>query len=223
MFGFFRESATDFVRQTQSNRRNIAQLVALVNRLNAEWVLAARRMSPRLLMDFLAFTGPEVEACFASLDPMKMGGPVSWAGPEPAPQWFDVAREFTERWHHQQQIRDATDRPPLYDPYFLSPVLDTFVRALPHNFRDPSRQREAPSNLRFPVTRAACGSFQGRTRMDACSQFIHSAGGGSDSSAGHRLAVVHQRNRSPGGPRAGRDSRDAGLVLPIFATTAIIG
>jgi uncharacterized protein (TIGR03083 family) len=111
------------------------QLVALVNRLNDEWIVAARRMSPRVLCELLADTGPKVEAYFLSLDPMAVGGPVSWAGPEPAPLWFDIAREFTERWHHQQQIRDATGRPPLYDPYFLSPVLDTFVRALPHHFR----------------------------------------------------------------------------------------
>jgi hypothetical protein len=67
---------------------------------------------------------------------MKISGAVSWAGPEPAPVWFDLAREFTERWHHQQQIRDATGRPALYDPYFLAPVLDTFVRALPYAFRN---------------------------------------------------------------------------------------
>jgi hypothetical protein len=67
-----------------------------------------------------------------------MGGPVSWAGPDPAPVWFDIAREFTERWHHQQQIRDAAEKPPMYDPYYLSPVLDTFVRALPYSFRDVS-------------------------------------------------------------------------------------
>jgi uncharacterized protein (TIGR03083 family) len=112
-----------------------SELVNLVNRLNEEWVLAARRMSPSLLRELLAFTGPEVEAYFSSIDPGAMGGPVSWAGPDPAPVWFDIAREFTERWHHQQQIRDATGSPPLYDPYFFSPVLDTFVRALPHSFR----------------------------------------------------------------------------------------
>lgn len=115
-----------------------ADLVNLVNRLNDEWVVAARRMSPRLLRDFLAFTGPAVEEYFLSLDLEAIGGPVSWAGPDPAPMWFDIAREFTERWHHQQQIRDATGQPPLYDPYFLSPVLDTFVRALPHSFRHAS-------------------------------------------------------------------------------------
>jgi hypothetical protein len=109
--------------------------VDLVNRLKQEWVVAARRMSPRLLRELLALIGPEVESYFSSLDVEAIGSPVSWAGRDPAPVWFDIAREFTERWHHQQQIRDATGQPPLYDPYFLSPVLDTFVRALPHSFR----------------------------------------------------------------------------------------
>jgi uncharacterized protein (TIGR03083 family) len=113
-----------------------SELVNLVDRLNEEWILASRRMSPRLILESLAFTGPQVEVYFSSLNLRAVGGPVSWAGPDPAPVWFDVAREFTERWHHQQQIRDATRRPSLYDPYFFSPVLDTFVRALPHNYRD---------------------------------------------------------------------------------------
>lgn len=126
------------------------ELIELVNRLNAEWVLAASRMSPRLLRELLSFTGPKVEACFASLDPIAMGRAVSWAGPEPAPVWFDLAREFTERWHHQQQIRDATGRPPLYDPYFLSPVLDTFVRALPFAYRN---SEEPPGmSVRFEIS-----------------------------------------------------------------------
>jgi uncharacterized protein (TIGR03083 family) len=135
--------------------QNNEQLIELVNRLNGEWVFAAQRMSPRLLREFLAFTGPEVEACFASLDPIRVGGAVSWAGPEPAPVWFDLAREFTERWHHQQQIRDATGRTPLYDPYFLSPVLDTFVRALPHAFRNTVAP--AGTSVRFEISGDAGG------------------------------------------------------------------
>jgi hypothetical protein len=118
--------------------RTHAELVELVNRLNRDWVQAAQRMSPRLVCELLAFTGPEVEAYFRSLDPRALGEPVSWAGPDAAPVWFDLAREFTERWHHQQQIRDATGKAPLYDRYFLAPVLDTFVRALPYSFRQVS-------------------------------------------------------------------------------------
>jgi hypothetical protein len=61
---------------------------------------------------------------------------VDWAGPEPAPVWLDLAREYTERWHHQQHIRDAVGKPGLTAPRYLAPALDTFVRALPHTYRD---------------------------------------------------------------------------------------
>jgi uncharacterized protein (TIGR03083 family) len=112
-----------------------AELVAFINQLNESWVVAARRMSPRVLCDLLAFTGPQMEEYFASLDPFALGTAVSWAGPQPAPQWLDIAREYTERWHHQQQIRDATKRPGLYEQRLFAPVLDAFVRALPYTFR----------------------------------------------------------------------------------------
>ena len=84
-------------------------------------MLAARRMSPRLLRELLALIGPDVEAYFSSLDLEAIGGPVSWAGPDSSPVWFDIAREFTERWHHQQQIRDATGQPPLTIRIFSRP------------------------------------------------------------------------------------------------------
>jgi uncharacterized protein (TIGR03083 family) len=111
-------------------------LVVFINELNASWVAAARRLSPRVLCDLLAHIGAQVDAYFLSLDPFALGGEVSWAGSQPAPVWLDVAREYTERWHHQQQIRDATGRPGLYEPRLFAPVLDAFVRALPHTFRD---------------------------------------------------------------------------------------
>src|SRR5260370_39365744 len=59
-----------------------SELVDLVNRLNEEWVLAARRMSPRLLRELLAFTGQEVEAYFSSLDPEAIGEPIRSARPD---------------------------------------------------------------------------------------------------------------------------------------------
>jgi uncharacterized protein (TIGR03083 family) len=200
------------------------QLIALVDRLNAEWVLAASRMSPRLLRELLAFTGPEVEACFASLDPMAMGGAVSWAGPEPAPVWFDLAREFTERWHHQQQIRDATGRPPLYDPYFLSPVLDTFVRALPYTYR----QVVAPAgtSVRFEISGEAGGIWFLSKVEEGWTLVLNATAGpaaevvipqdvawrlftkGLDREKARSLALIGGR---------------ADLAAPIFATTSIIG
>jgi uncharacterized protein (TIGR03083 family) len=113
-----------------------AELLAFINRMNEMWVAAARRLSPRLLVDLLRFSGGETQRYFESLDPDATGEPVSWAGPDPAPVWLDLAREYTERWLHHQQVRDALGRPGLKEPRFFAPVLDTFVRALPHTFRD---------------------------------------------------------------------------------------
>lgn len=111
------------------------ELLAYLNALNETWIQAMRRISPRLLCDLTRFTGTQVCELFASLDLDAMGGPVSWAGPEPAPVWLDVAREYTEHWHHQQQIRDAVGKRGLMQPCYLHPVLDAFVRALPYTFR----------------------------------------------------------------------------------------
>jgi uncharacterized protein (TIGR03083 family) len=111
------------------------ELVALINELNATWVRAASRLSPRLLCDLLKLSGEQVCTYFTSLDPYAIGDPVDWAGPQPAPVWLDLAREYTEWWHHQQQIRDAVGKPGLKEPEFLAPVIDAFVRALPHTYR----------------------------------------------------------------------------------------
>jgi hypothetical protein len=45
--------------------------------------------------------------------------------------WLDVAREYTERWVHQQQIRDALGRPGLKERWYVAPVLAAFVHGLP--------------------------------------------------------------------------------------------
>jgi uncharacterized protein (TIGR03083 family) len=116
--------------------RSWEELVTSVNAWNEAWVRATRRMSPRLLIDLLELTGAQVCTYFRSLDPYAIGRPVSWAGPDPAPVWLDLAREYTERWHHQQHIRDAVGRWGLKEPQFFAPVLDTFTRALPYTFRE---------------------------------------------------------------------------------------
>src|SRR5438034_563059 len=89
------------------------ELVALINNLNKLWVGAASRLSPRVLCELLKITGEQVCDYFQSLDPFEIGDPVDWAGSEPAPVWLDLAREYTEWWHHQQQIRDAVGQPGL--------------------------------------------------------------------------------------------------------------
>ncbi len=113
-----------------------AELLAFINEANERWVQATRRIRPHLLFDLLRFSGGDTYRYFQSLDLFEIGGPVSWAGPDPAPVWLDIAREYTERWLHQQQIRDAVEKPGLKERRFFAPVLDTFVRAVPHTFRD---------------------------------------------------------------------------------------
>ncbi len=112
-------------------------LADFVNQLNAEWVQATQRLSPHILIALLEETGAELSKLFGALDPQAPAPiGVSWAGEQSSANWFDVAREYTEKWHHQQQIRDATGRPPLTERRFLFPVLDTFMRALPHAYRE---------------------------------------------------------------------------------------
>ncbi len=127
-----------------------SEMVASLNGWNQRWVEAARRISPRLLLDLLAFTGEQTYRYFTSLDLFALGEPVSWAGPDPAPVWLDVAREYTERWLHHQHLREAVDKPGLKDRHFFAPVLATFVRALPHTFREV--QAPAGSQVRLIVT-----------------------------------------------------------------------
>jgi uncharacterized protein (TIGR03083 family) len=112
------------------------ELVNWIDESNNRWVAATRPISPRLICDLLRFTGDQVSAHFSSVDPNALGGVVSWASPDPAPVWLVLAREFTERWHHQQHIREAAGRPLLTEPYYLAPVLATFVRALPRTFQE---------------------------------------------------------------------------------------
>lgn len=111
-------------------------LLEFINFLNESWMDAAQRISTPLLIDLIAFVGQQANDFFASIGPFELGEPVSWAGPEPAPQWLDLAREYTERWHHQQHIRDAVGIPGLKEPRFFAPILDAFVRAMPYTYRD---------------------------------------------------------------------------------------
>ena len=116
--------------------QSYGDLVGFLNQLNADWIKAAKRISPQLLIEFLAVTGGQVAALLKSVDPFAPAlFAVAWAGEEASLHWFDVAREYTEKWHHQQQIRDAVGAPALYERKWLHPVLDAFARALPRNYQ----------------------------------------------------------------------------------------
>jgi hypothetical protein len=111
--------------------------VDFINALNADWVGSSKRLSPRLLTDLIDTSTTELATFFEDLpiDAPALFG-VSWAGEQTPEGWFDVGREFTELWHHQEQIRLAVGAPSLRDPRFLHAVIEIAVRGLPHAFRD---------------------------------------------------------------------------------------
>jgi uncharacterized protein (TIGR03083 family) len=130
-------------------------LVAFINALNAQGVNRFRQLDPAVLIAMLEDGAPEFARHHASLDPFAPAMfPVSWAGESSSPNWFHTAREFTERWHHQQQIRLATNRPGIMTPELYHPVLDCFLRALPFAYRDIAR--DPGTVVRFTIA-GGCG------------------------------------------------------------------
>lgn len=108
-----------------------------IDRVNEEWVLAMRRVSPEVLVGMLERLGPELEAHWDTLDLQSPAVGVSWAGLDVSPAWLDIGRELTEYWVHDRQIRDAVGAPDPVDD-LLPTLLDVFARGLPHALRDES-------------------------------------------------------------------------------------
>ena len=105
---------------------------AFVDRVNAEGVAVYGRLSPTVLRMLMEPASHDACAYHLSLDPFAPAAfAVSWAGDEESLNWFDTARELTERWHHQEQIRLALGRPSIMIRELYHPVLDCFLRVLP--------------------------------------------------------------------------------------------
>jgi uncharacterized protein (TIGR03083 family) len=137
---------------------SLADLVAFVDRLNEEGVRLYRRLSPGVLISLMEVASRESAEFHGSLDPFAPAAfAVSWAGDDTSPNWFDTAREYTELWHHQQQIRLAVNRPGILIPELYHPVLDCFMRALPHAYRNVGA--EPDTLLLFEISGDAGGRW----------------------------------------------------------------
>lgn len=106
-------------------------VTAAVDEHNERWVAATRGLSPRVLVDRLQESGPQVTTVFRVGDLRAPAEPVAWVGTRPQPLWFCGARELTERFVHQQQLRTAVGQLPFDDPDVLAAVVDTFSHAFP--------------------------------------------------------------------------------------------
>ena len=140
-------------------------LVSFVNRMNREGVAAYGRLSPSVLTSLLEAASKEYAEYHESLDPFAVARiGVSWAGEESSLNWFDTARELTERWHHQQQIRLAVNRPGIMTPDLYHPVLDCFLRALPYSYRD--KHADAGTILRIDIAGDCGGTWRLQREAD---------------------------------------------------------
>jgi uncharacterized protein (TIGR03083 family) len=128
---------------------------------NQRWVDGTRVLSPQLITGLLRWSGEQLDAYLGTVD-LTRPSSVYWAGQ--APLWFDLAREFTERWVHYRQIEEAA-RPALPEKgqdEYLPLVLRTFVWGFPHQYRAPAPAGTAiavdiPGIGGWTLTRTATG------------------------------------------------------------------
>lgn len=118
---------------------NQAELLDYLNNLNAGWLSAFERVSPMILIAQLKTIQEELYLYLKGLDPDANAiFAYAWAGDEISDNRFDIAREFTERWLHQQQIRQAVGARSLLDRHLYKPFLEICMKALPYHFKDLS-------------------------------------------------------------------------------------
>jgi uncharacterized protein (TIGR03083 family) len=125
------------------------ELIGLINQQNEGWVKATRRISRRLLLQFLQITGDELSAYLDTIELGAKAGNVSWAGKQASGLWMQIAREYTEYWMHHQHVCEGAGIKSLKSRRYLHPALSTFVYALPRTYQDVA----APENtlVRFEV------------------------------------------------------------------------
>ena len=176
--------------------QSTADLAAFINRLNDEGVRIYRRLSPAVLIAMMELASNQSAEYHQSLDPYAPAMfSVSWAGEQQSLNWFDTARELTERWHHQQQIRLAVNRPGIMTREFYYPVLDCFMRALPFAYRDvPAQPGSLLQCQHFRRLRWKLVPAARRKRLAARRRTTRPEGFGSHHPAGNRLARIHQRD-----------------------------
>lgn len=122
--------------QVTSNKiESNEDLVRYVQELNKSWIEATKRLSTQILIALLELSDQWLYEYFKTLDLNGIAKlPVTWAGQWESQNWFDIAREYTEKWHHQMQIRLAVKKPGISSRKFFYPAIDCFMRGLPQTY-----------------------------------------------------------------------------------------
>lgn len=135
-------SRDGYFAETPEKIDTYQDLIDYLNHLNMSWTNATKRLSPQVLITLLDASGKEYYNHLQSLDPYDPAiFSVAWAGQKTSPNWFHIAREYTEKFLHQQQIRDAVDKPGIMTKELFHPFIDIFMYAFPYTFRNtPARE-----------------------------------------------------------------------------------
>ncbi|MEO6522829.1 MAG: maleylpyruvate isomerase N-terminal domain-containing protein [Mucilaginibacter sp.] len=154
-----------YVGETPPAINSYQDLVDWLNDLNADWVKAAKRISPGVMLMLLKLTS---DACCAYYESLNLYDEavfaVSWAGEDKSLNWMHIAREYTERWHHQQQIREAVGKEGIITKAFYYPFIDTFFRGLPHTFSKVVAN--VGTNIRVVITSDVGGNWYLRKQQN---------------------------------------------------------
>jgi hypothetical protein len=137
-----------------------AELVEFLNRLNADWVRSMKRVSPQMMIMLHELTGKPLCDFMLALDPFETS---MLTGRRESLNWMEIAREYTEKWLHQQQIRDALSRPGLLTRELFQPFINVFMTGLPHAYREVIA--EEGTVIQITVTSEIGGSWWLRRRI----------------------------------------------------------
>lgn len=191
------------------------EFVRRMDRHNQMWVDGSQALSPRLIIGLLHWSGEQFDGCLRTVD-LCQPSQVYWAGD--APLWFDLAREFTERWVHYWQIRESV-RPegnPGQDEY-LSLVLRTFIWGFPHQYRVPAPvgttvTLDIADTGTWTLTRRTTGWDLDEGRTGAAAALLHMTG-----DAAWRLLTGARYD-----PSQVQLSGDSALTIPLLRVRSIV-
>jgi uncharacterized protein (TIGR03083 family) len=130
-------SRDHFFGEKPENINSYSDLVTFLNQLNMTWTNATKRLSPAVLVDLLKTTGKQYSDHLHTLNPFENAiFSVAWAGEETSLNWFHIAREYTEKFLHQQQIRTAVGKQALFTKELFYPFINTFMYAFPFAYKN---------------------------------------------------------------------------------------
>lgn len=130
-------SRDKYFGETSSKINSYPVLVSDLNQLNATWTNATKRLSPQVLTELLETTGIQYSEHLGTLQPFDTAVfSVAWAGQTKSDNWFHIAREYTEKYIHQQQIREAVGKQGILTKELFHPFIDILMLGLPHTYRN---------------------------------------------------------------------------------------